>query len=227
MRWVLKRTHQKKNKLSTDQGMGISSHIDASIQEEFTEEELNIAPEDLKESILQETTNELPEIVELKVLIGTLRQQVQMLFPQILKRAYDAQDNSSQISSIPRNWPVKGYLTSRYGYRRHPITKKITFHNGIDIAAPLGTQIIAPASGSVIYSGEMGGYGQVIELDHGYGIVTRFAHNSKLFVIDGQQVKLGDVIASIGSSGRSTGPHLHYEIRIDGISIDPMTYLPP
>ena len=64
-------------------------------------------------------------------------------------------------------------------------------------------------------------------LDHGFGIVTRFAHNSKIFVIDGQQVKLGDAIATVGSSGRSTGPHLHYEIRIDGISIDPMTYLPP
>ena len=188
---------------------------------------MSIAPEDLKESIIEEATNEIPEIVELKVLIGTLRQQAQMLFPQILKRAYDAQDNSSQVSSIPRNWPVQGILTSRYGYRRHPITKKITFHDGIDVAAPRGTQIIAPGSGKIVYSGEMGGYGKVVEIDHGFGIVTRFAHNSKIFVIDGQQVKLGDAIATVGSSGRSTGPHLHYEIRIDGISIDPMTYLPP
>ena len=188
---------------------------------------MSIAPEDLKESIIEEATNEIPEIVELKVLIGTLRQQVQMLFPQILKRAYDAQDNSSQVSSIPRNWPVQGILTSRYGYRRHPITKKITFHDGIDVAAPMGTQIIAPGSGKSFIQVNMGGYGKVVEIDHGFGIVTRFAHNSKIFVIDGQQVKLGDAIATVGSSGRSTGPHLHYEIRIDGISIDPMTYLPP
>mgnify|MGYP001428203761 CR=1 FL=1 len=206
------RTHQKKNNTQSNQ---------------LINDELSIAPEDLKESIIEEATNEIPEIVELKVLIGTLRQQVQMLFPQILKRAYDAQDNSSQVSSIPRNWPVQGILTSRYGYRRHPITKKITFHDGIDVAAPKGTQIIAPGSGIIVYSGEMGGYGKVVEIDHGFGIVTRFAHNSKIFVIDGQQVKLGDAIATVGSSGRSTGPHLHYEIRIDGISIDPMTYLPP
>ena len=206
------RTHQKKNNPQSNQ---------------LINDELSIAPEDLKESIIEEATDEIPEIVELKVLIGTLRQQAQMLFPQILKRAYDAQDNSSQVSSIPRNWPVQGILTSRYGYRRHPITKKITFHDGIDVAAPKGTQIIAPGSGTIIYSGDMGGYGKVVEIDHGFGIVTRFAHNSKIFVIDGQQVKLGDAIATVGSSGRSTGPHLHYEIRIDGISIDPMTYLPP
>ena len=125
---------------------------------------MSIAPEDLKESIIEEATNEIPEIVELKSTDWNPSSASTNVVSTILKRAYDAQDDSSQVSSIPRNWPVQGILTSRYGYRRHPITKKITFHDGIDVAAPMGTQIIASGSGKIVYSGEMGGYGKVVEI---------------------------------------------------------------
>ncbi len=170
---------------------------------------------------------ELPEIEDVRQQFGALRQRAQLLFPQIWQQAYEAQAQTSQFAFVPRSWPVRGIFTSGFGYRRSPFTRKVSYHDGIDIAAPSGTKILAPADGKVVFSEMRGGYGRMIELDHGFGIRTRYAHNRRLLVKKGDQVKAGDTIATVGSTGRSTGPHLHYEIRIDGISVDPMIYLPP
>ena len=154
-----------------------------------------------------------------------LRQQVQMLYPLILQYAEDVSAQKMQFSRIPKIWPCDGVLTSDFRYRINPVTGKRAFHAGIDIGAPMYTKIFAPIDGTVVYSGWRGGYGNMVILDHGQGVTTRYAHSSKLLVKVGQQVKMGDKIALMGSTGQSTGSHLHYEIRVDGVAIDPLKYL--
>jgi len=124
-------------------------------------------------------------------------------------------------------WPVKGHtrINSYYGNRRHPILKVNKFHSGIDLRAPTGTDILAANNGKVIYSGALGGYGNTIMIDHFEGIVTLYAHNSRLLASVGDIVKKGDVISKAGSTGMSTGPHLHFEVRRDGVYEDPLTWL--
>ncbi len=124
-------------------------------------------------------------------------------------------------------WPVPGYsrISSPYGYRIHPVFNTKKLHTGIDIPAPTGTKITAAQGGTVIYSGTLGGYGKTIMLDHGGGIVTLYGHNSSLVVKEGQEVKKGDTIAKAGSTGVSTGPHCHFEVRKNGAYVDPIPWL--
>jgi len=119
--------------------------------------------------------------------------------------------------------PVRGRLTSRYGYRRDPFTGKRSFHTGIDIANRVGTKIHAANSGRVVYTGSREGYGNTIIIEHSFGYRTYYAHLSEIRVIKGKKVQKGDVIGLIGSSGRSTGPHLHFEIWLRNRLIDPLT----
>lgn len=124
-------------------------------------------------------------------------------------------------------WPVKGYtrISSYYGNRKHPILNIKKFHTGIDIPAPTGTNILAANDGKVIFSGSLGGYGNAVMIDHFEGIVTLYGHNSKLLVSVGTIVRKGDVISKCGSTGMSTGPHLHFEIRKNGVYEDPLPWL--
>jgi murein DD-endopeptidase MepM/ murein hydrolase activator NlpD len=117
------------------------------------------------------------------------------------------------------SWPVSGVITSGFGYRWGSL------HPGIDIAAPIGTPVHAAASGTVIYAGWEGGYGNFTMIDHGGGIVTAYGHQSAIAVSNGQQVSQGQVIGYVGSTGYSTGPHLHFEVRVNGTPVDPMGYL--
>ncbi|MDQ7822476.1 MAG: peptidoglycan DD-metalloendopeptidase family protein [Candidatus Eremiobacteraeota bacterium] len=118
-------------------------------------------------------------------------------------------------------WPAKGFLTSAFGYRMHPIRGIVIFHSGIDIGALYGTPVVSAASGIVIYSGWYGGYGNAVIIDHGGGYSSLYAHCSTLYVVKRQKVSQGSLIASVGSTGMSTGPHLHFEIRQNGVPIDP------
>ncbi len=124
-------------------------------------------------------------------------------------------------------WPVPsdGRITSDYGYRIHPITGVKTFHKGIDIPANSGAQIVAAESGKVITAAYINGYGNTVVIDHGKGMSTLYAHNSSLKVKSGQEVTKGDVVALAGSTGFSTGPHLHFEVRLNGATVDPKQYL--
>ncbi len=131
----------------------------------------------------------------------------------------------SYLTSVPSIWPVKGWITSGFGYRISPFTHTLQFHEGVDIANAPGTPIIAPAEGYVLYTGWAHGYGNVIIIGHGYGISTVYGHLQKILVKQGQHVYRGEVIALLGSTGRSTGPHLHYEVRVNGVPVNPLNYI--
>ena len=123
-------------------------------------------------------------------------------------------------------WPVYGVISSPFGWRIHPITKKRQFHRRIDIAAPIGTPIFAPMDGVVTFAGNMGGYGLTVEISSG-SFKFRFGHLSKIDVYIGQKVKQGEIIGRVGSTGRSTGPHLHFEVHYLNKVRDPLAFLPP
>lgn len=134
-------------------------------------------------------------------------------------------DQKTVLASLPVRKPAKGYLTSGFGVRHSPFGDRVKMHEGLDIANRPGTEVIAPADGTVIFADTKSGYGQTVILDHGYGLETWFAHNSKLAVQKGQRVRRGEVISKIGNTGRSTGPHLHYEVRFRGLPVNPDTYI--
>lgn len=129
------------------------------------------------------------------------------------------------LSSTPSIYPVRGLLGNGFGWRRDPFTGMRDFHQGLDIVAPMGTKVVAPADGIVTRVGPAGGFGLSVFISHGFGIVTRYGHLSATGVRVGQRVKRGDPIASTGSTGRSTGPHLHYEVLVHQKSIDPIKYI--
>lgn len=123
-------------------------------------------------------------------------------------------------------WPCNGPITSYYGWRTHPIFGTTKYHSGMDIAVDSGTPIHAADSGTIVYSGWLGGYGNCVMIDHGGGLVTLYAHNSALNVGEGQYVSKGAVVAYAGSTGYSTGPHCHFEVRLHGELTEPLNYLP-
>jgi murein DD-endopeptidase MepM/ murein hydrolase activator NlpD len=136
--------------------------------------------------------------------------------------------NRDRMASTPSIMPTTGWLSSHFSRKRlHPLLHIERPHEGIDVAGPMGAPIIAPAAGIVTRVAKETGYGLVMEIDHGNGIVTKYAHTSKVLVKVGQHVTRGQVIANIGSSGLSTAPHLHYEIHVNGKVVDPLTYVLP
>ena len=130
-----------------------------------------------------------------------------------------------QLASTPSVWPTDGWVTSRYGYRTSPFTGRRQFHGGIDIASDFGTMVIAPARGRVAFVGNKGPLGKTVVIDHGFGLKTTFGHNSKTYVSRGEIVERGTPIATVGSTGRSTGPHLHYAVEVEGKLVDPTNYI--
>ena len=146
--------------------------------------------------------------------------------PRLNLLTLEAGDMFSLQAAFPSVWPVDGRLTSGFGWRRSPISRRQKMHSGVDISAPRGTPVHAAASGTVVMARYNSGYGRMVTLDHGYGILTRYAHNSRLMVREGDWVEAGELIATVGSTGQSTGPHLHFEMVVEGRFVDPMDYLP-
>lgn len=134
-------------------------------------------------------------------------------------------DRKSFLRSTPTLMPVSGWVTSYYGPRISPISEKLRMHEGIDIGARSGSWIVAPADGVVTFAGSKPGFGNFISIDHGYGIETAYAHAKKIVVKSGQKVSRGVNLASVGNTGYSTGPHLHYEVRVNGTPVDPLYYI--
>ncbi len=161
----------------------------------------------------------------LSVRIDQAVKNTQLREQSVLELWETLSERQNLLSSTPNIRPTRGWFTSTFGYRLDPFTSKPTMHNGVDLAAAPGTPVYVPGDGVVSYVGYEIGYGKIISVDHGYGVVTRYAHTSQVFVQLGQKVKRRDVIAAVGSTGRSSGPHLHYEVRIHGVPVDPMNYI--
>ncbi len=146
---------------------------------------------------------------------------------RLLNSSYQMSESFFKASSTtPDIWPVRGTVSSTYGFRESPGGIGSTYHEGIDIASNYGTPVTATASGVVTQATWVGGYGYLVEIKHEGGVVTRYGHNSALLVTPGQEVEQGTAIALVGSTGNSTGPHCHYEVRINGSAVDPTYFLP-
>jgi len=128
-------------------------------------------------------------------------------------------------TAIPSIWPVRGVVTGGFGERIDPLNGEGAFHSGIDISAPPGTPVYAPADGIVFSSGPDSGYGNAVLIDHGFGLTTKYGHMSRVDVVIGQEVKRGQLIGAVGETGRTTGPHLHYEVHVHDTPVNPAKYL--
>jgi murein DD-endopeptidase MepM/ murein hydrolase activator NlpD len=137
----------------------------------------------------------------------------------------DLEDKKNLLASTPAIRPSTGIYTSRFGNRKSPFTGLVEFHEGLDIASRKGTPVTAAADGRVTFAGERGSYGRMIVIDHGHGMITRYAHLDEILIENGKKVRRGERIAFMGNTGRSTGPHLHYEVRLNGVPVDPETYI--
>ncbi len=159
------------------------------------------------------------QIKEMEEISKQLEKDIQRLLAQ--------QQNNIVYAGGPFLWPLPGYyrISSEYNPRNNPISGNYEFHSGIDIPAPYGTSVLAAADGVVITAGWVNGYGNTVMINHGSGLVTLYGHNSSLVVTNGQTVKKGDVIARVGSTGYSTGNHLHFEVRVNGKHVSPWNYI--
>jgi murein DD-endopeptidase MepM/ murein hydrolase activator NlpD len=143
----------------------------------------------------------------------------------LLELIEQLESKQDRLASSPAIWPAKGWLTSRFGNRISPFTNRRQFHAGIDIAGARGTSVIAPANAKVAFAGKRGPLGNAVILDHGHGVRTIYGHTEEVFVKRGEQVERGQKIASLGNSGRSTGPHLHYVVEVEGKARNPLDYI--
>ncbi|MBX3020808.1 MAG: M23 family metallopeptidase [Bdellovibrionales bacterium] len=180
---------------------------------------------DEKNGELGVVREESRDYASLSVRIDRALKQSQLREQGVLQLWDSLAERQSLLLATPSIKPTRGWFTSRFGYRFDPFNNRATMHAGIDMAAPPGTPVYAPADGVVSYVGYEAGYGKLVSIDHGYGVITRFGHNSRVFVEQGQKVHRWDVISAVGSTGRSTGAHLHYEVRIHGIAVDPINYI--
>jgi len=173
----------------------------------------------------------VPEIDESE-LMAFIRRDLKTLEGQVAQQEQSFQEltgvvlrGQALLAATPSVWPADGLLMSPFGRRLSPFTDRITMHHGIDIGASYGAPVIAPAEGRVSYVGFDDGFGKIVKLTHGYGIVTHYGHLSKTAVRNAQKVKRGETIGYVGSTGLSTGPHLHYEVLVKGVPVDPMKYI--
>ena len=188
--------------------------------------ELGIGGTELKKISFNEISNDLTtKVSDIELNIDALSRKVKLELSSYNTLADKVVKYSENLKIIPSIRPVKeGYLGSGYGYRDDPFTDKVRFHYGQDFAVNTGTKVYSPADGKVKYASNQGGYGKVVKIDHGNGFRTIYAHLSKIKVKHGSSVKRGDLIALSGNSGRSAGPHLHYEVHQYGAPHNPLDY---
>ena len=156
------------------------------------------------ERVLQKTTDQERELAELNNFL---------------------EDQKLMLLHIPSIWPTRGWVTSGFGYRVSPFTSATSFHEGLDISANVGTPVYSPGDGTVVFVGDREGYGKIVVVNHGFGIMTRYAHLADYRVQLGDRLQRGDPIGSVGRTGRTTGSHLHYEVRINNIPQNPRLYI--
>jgi murein DD-endopeptidase MepM/ murein hydrolase activator NlpD len=165
---------------------------------------------------------------EIRIDLGALIRRANLLASSFQEAADTLAYHTARLAATPSIMPTQGWLSSAFSsMRTHPILHIARPHEGIDVTAPMGSPIEAPAAGLVVDAGWESGYGNTVTIDHGFGIVTKFAHASKLLVKTGQRVQRGQRIALVGNSGLATGPHLHYEVHVKGRPVDPLKYVLP
>jgi murein DD-endopeptidase MepM/ murein hydrolase activator NlpD len=165
---------------------------------------------------------------EIRVNLDALIRRANLLASSFQEAADSLSVHSARLAATPSIMPTKGWLSSAFSsMRTHPILHVARPHEGIDVTAPMGSPIEAPAGGVVLDAGWESGYGNTVTIDHGFGIVTKFAHASKILVKTGQRVSRGQRIALVGNTGLATGPHLHYEVHVNGRPVDPLRYVIP
>ena len=207
------------------------------LQEKLPDASANIAPDPAQKvsAVAENSDPEAlldPDKIELKkeysLLENKIHEMSQEAFQteEILQDEYEVlYDKRSFLAALPTRQPASGYFTSGFGVRVSPYGDRVKMHEGLDIANRLGTTIRAPADGEVTFASSKTGYGLTLILNHGYGIETLYGHLKKFVVLKGEKVKRGTRIALLGNSGRSTGPHVHYEVRVHGYPVDPRSYI--
>jgi len=219
----------------------IPSNEDTNLEDEEKNEEdnrsssnsLQIAPENNpKETTLNVKFKKAPiyekiedklkriESWSVKITKSLFNEEIEMAKLQEILAKY-----SQKLLYTPSILPTTGWISSRFGFRIHPITRKRTFHKGLDVANVIGTKILSPANGIVTLTTVQSGYGKIVRIHHGYKLVTKYAHLSRILVKNGQKVKRGQKIALMGNTGRSTGPHLHYQVEYDGKAVNPSNFI--
>jgi len=182
------------------------------------------SPSDVREKLRAEKDE--------KGLVQQMRTDIERLKSEAMSREESLSDLEKLLETkkevlvhTPSIWPVLGWVTSGFGFRTNPFTGLTQMHEGIDISNRVGTPVIATADGIVSDIGSDWAYGKILAISHGFGMTTRYSHLNKVLVRVGQKVKRGDKIAELGMSGKTTGPHLHYEVRMNGIPANPMRYI--
>ena len=183
---------------------------------------LNTMPLD---RISNELTQDSKNYTTLSIRIDRAVKETKLREQGVLELYETLVERQSLLNATPSIKPVHGWYSSHFGYRIDPFSGRPEMHKGLDIAAPWGTPIYSSAKGVVSYVGYELGYGKLVSIDHGYGVKTRYAHNSRVFVKLGQKVSRRDIIAAVGSTGKSSGPHLHYEVRVHGVPVNPTNYI--
>jgi murein DD-endopeptidase MepM/ murein hydrolase activator NlpD len=185
-------------------------------------------PAPARRSLLDSPSEKVEHAEDLRVDLNALIRRANLLASSFQEAADSLATNTARLAATPSIMPTQGWLSSAFSaMREHPILHLSRPHEGIDVSAPMGSPIEAPAAGTVTTADWESGYGRVVVIDHGYGIVTKFAHCSKLLVGPGQRVARGQRIALVGNTGLATGPHLHYEVHVNGRPVDPLQYVLP
>ena len=167
----------------------------------------------------------LPALQSPENTFGLLREILQGIESRLTDARSDVERRNALAAATPSIWPAHGWLSSSVGRRTDPITGGDDFHHGLDISADAGSPIYSTADGTVTVARREGAYGNLVTIDHGYGLETRYGHMSKFDVKVGAKVKRGDIVGRVGSTGRATGPHLHYEVRVNGRLLNPLQLL--
>jgi murein DD-endopeptidase MepM/ murein hydrolase activator NlpD len=191
-----------------------------------------------RDQLSQQVESPLPSsVIAEKAPVSRSSNPVEINFDELTNKSYALEQNlhelyellsdqRSFLNALPTKKPSDGVFTSGFGIRVSPMGDGAEkMHEGLDIAANVGTPIRSPAAGTIIFAGKKSGYGQIVMVDHGYGLETWYGHTSKVLVKPGQKIKRGQSIALVGNSGRSTGAHVHYEVHVNGIPVDPINYI--
>lgn len=182
------------------------------------------SPSDIREKLKSER-DERGLIQQMRIDIERLQSEAMSREESLSELEKLLQNKKEMLSHTPSIWPATGWVTSGFGFRTDPFTGLNQMHQGIDIANQIGTPVIAPAEGIISDSGDDLGFGKILVISHGFGMATRYAHLDKILVKIGQKVERGEKIAEVGMSGKTTGPHLHYEVRLNDILVNPMQYI--